>query len=235
MTCPSVAVIPARGGSKRIPRKNIRPFAGQPMIAWPISVALASGLFEHVIVSTDDEEIAQVARECGAEIPFIRPAALADDNTGTGEVMAHATSWILGRGWDVAAVCCIYPTAPFLRKEDLQQGRDRLTAGDWSYVVAATEFAAPVWRAFRQGTGGGLQMLFPDQFSTRSQDLPVVLHDAAQFYWGRPQAWLDRRPGLGADSTAVHLPRWRVQDIDTEADWVRAELMAPLVWGRHDD
>lgn len=229
LTGPPIAVIPARGGSKRIPRKNVRPFAGKPMIAWPIEIALRSGLFSRVLVSTEDDEIAQAARHCGAEVPFVRPAELADDHTGTGEVMAHATQWALQQGWRPSAVCCIYATAPFIRAADLAQGLRTLEAGPWSYVIAATTFDAPVLRAFQQRPDGGLEMLFPEHMATRSQDLATALHDAAQFYWGRPTAWLKRRPGLGADSTSVRIPRWRVQDIDDEDDWRRAELLAPVL------
>lgn len=225
----AIAVIPARGGSKRIPRKNIRQFGGKPMIAWSIEAALRSALFSHVIVSTDDEEIARVARTCGAEVPFVRPAELADDYVGTGEVMAHAVQWAQQQGWKLEAACCIYATAPFVQERDLARGLEALRSGDWSYAISATTFAAPVFRAFRQRESGGLEMFFPEHFKTRSQDLPQALHDAAQFYWGRPSAWLEHRPGLGADSTAVMIPRWRVQDIDDEEDWQRAELLIPLL------
>ena len=223
-------MIPARGGSKRIPRKNIRPFGGRPMLAWPLATALASGLFARVIVSTDDPEIAQVARDSGAEAPFTRPAALADDHSGTGAVMAHAARWLQERGELPPALCCIYPTAPFLSGEDLKRGLELLLAGDWSYVISATTYSSPVYRGFQQGADGGLEMLFPQHAAARSQDLPQVLHDAAQFYWGRAEAWLQQRPGLAADSAAVRVPRWRVQDIDEDEDWRRAELMAPAIW-----
>ena len=219
-----LAVIPARGGSKRIPGKNIREFAGKPMIAHPIDCALASGLFDRVIVSTDDAAIADVARAHGAEVPFLRPAELADDFTGTGAVLRHAVEALQVE--TAEAVCCIYATAPFLRAADLQAGWERLRDGGWSFVFAATEFRAPVQRAFRQVAGGGLEMLFPEQFDTRSQDLPEVLHDAGQFYWGRPRAWLDGKRVFGKDSTVVRLPRWRVQDIDSDEDWRLAEAMA---------
>lgn len=231
MNARPVAVIPARGGSKRIPRKNVRVFCGRPMLAWPVDAALRSGLFERVIVSTDDADIAQVARDCGAETPFMRPAELADDHSGTGAVMAHAAQWLQAHAGMPAQLCCIYPTAPFLAPEDLRRGLEVLQSGDWSYVIAATTFDAPVHRGFRLRPEGGLQMLFPEHAGTRSQDLPQVLHDAAQFYWGRAEAWLAQRPGLAADSTAVPVPRWRVQDIDEEDDWRRAELMAPAILG----
>lgn len=182
-----IAVIPARGGSKRIPRKNIKPFCGKPMIAWSIEAAKFSGLFEHIIVSTDDAEIAEVAKQWGAEVPFIRPEELSNDYAGTTEVIAHATQWALGQGFDVAAVCCIYATAPFIQTDDLKRGWDALDSGDWDYAFTVTDFASTIFRAFKQIAEDGIEMFFPEHFATRSQDLPVSLHDAGQFYWGRPK------------------------------------------------
>lgn len=220
-----VAVIPARAGSKRIPHKNIREFAGKPMIAHSIHCALQSGLFERVIVSTDDEEISRVARNFGAEVPFLRPAELSDDHTGTAEVIAHSIEYLCAQGTKLSAVCCIYATAPFIRQADLKQGLAVLEAGNWQYVFSATTFAFPIFRSFQKNTEGGLKMFFPEYFNTRSQDLPEALHDAGQFYWGRPQAWIDRVRIFDSSSTTVIIPRWRVQDIDTEEDWIRAESM----------
>jgi pseudaminic acid cytidylyltransferase len=220
-----IAVIPARGGSRRIPRKNVRQFCGRPIIAWSIDTARSSSLFEHVLVSTDDAEIAAVARECGAEVPFMRPESLADDHTGTTDVIAHATGWALGAGWPLESVCAIYATAPFLECDDLRRGSDALSSGDWSFAISVSEFAAPVFRSFTSRAGGGLEMLFPEHSDTRSQDLPRVWHDAAQFYWGRPEAWVERRRVFDRWTVPVVLPRWRVQDIDEPDDWVRAEMM----------
>lgn len=222
----NVAVIPARGGSKRIPRKNIRPFAGKPMIAHSIDCALGSGLFERVIVSTDDAEIMQVARQYGAEAPFTRPDELSGDHAGTAEVIGHAIDFLRAEGSRVSAVCCIYPTAPFLDREDLRQGLSMLEAGELQYVFAATTYAYPIYRSFREKPTGGLEMLFPEHLLTRSQDLPEVLHDAGQFYWGRADAWANYSNVFGDLTTVVRIPRWRVQDIDTEEDWIRAESMA---------
>ena len=218
-----VAVIPARGGSKRIPRKNIKLFNGKPMIAWSIEAAKASGLFDRIIVSTDDAEIAEVARQWGADVPFMRPEALSNDYAGTTPVIAHATQWALDQGMDIEAVCCIYATAPFLQVGDLKQGWQALTSGDWDYAFTVTDFAAPIFRAFKQSTGGGIEMFFPEHFSTRSQDLPVALHDAGQFYWGRPAAWLEDKRIFDQRSKPIVIPRWRVQDIDTLDDWDLAE------------
>ncbi len=227
-----IAVIPARGGSKRIPRKNIKPFCGKPMIAWSIEAAKASGLFEHAIVSTDDAEIAEVAKQCGAEVPFMRPEALSNDHAGTTPVVAHATQWALDQGFDVSAVCCIYATAPFVQTDDLKQGWDALNSGDWDYAFTVTDFAAPIFRSFKQTAEGGVEMFFPEHFAMRSQDLPVALHDAGQFYWGRPTAWLEGKRIFDRRSKPIVIPRWRVQDIDNQDDWERAEILAPIIMGR---
>lgn len=227
-----IAVIPARGGSKRIPRKNIKSFCGKPMIVWSIEAAKLSGLFERVIVSTDDAEIAEVAREWGAEVPFMRPADLSNDYAGTTAVIAHAVQWTLDQGVDTSAVCCIYATAPFIQVDDLKRGWDAMSSGDWDYAFTVTDFAAPIFRSFRQTVEGGIEMFFPEHFATRSQDLPVALHDAGQFCWGRPLAWLEGRAVFDRRSKPVFIPRWRVQDIDTQEDWARAEILASVIMER---
>lgn len=220
-----VAVIPARGGSKRIPGKNIKDFAGKPIIGYSIECALQSGLFDRVLVSTDDDRIAQVARSFGAEVPFTRPAELSGDYADTTSVVAHAVKFLQAEGADLSAVCCLYATAPFVRQQDLRQGLAVLEADNWSFVFSATTFASPIFRSFTASPEGGLQMIFPEHFSTRSQDLPEAMHDAGQFYWGRPRAWLDRLQVFGRHSTVVKIPRWRTQDIDTEEDWDQASAM----------
>lgn len=229
-----IAVIPARGGSKRIPRKNIKPFCGKPMIAWSIEAAKACGFFGRIIVSTDDAEIAAVAREWGAEVPFMRPEELSNDHAGTTPVVAHATQWALDQKISVSAVCCIYATAPFVQTEDLKRGWEALDSGDWDYAFTVTDFAAPIFRSFKQTAEGGIEMFFPEHFATRSQDLPVALHDAGQFYWGRPDAWLTGKRVFDRRSIPVQIPRWRVQDIDTPEDWERAEIVAPVIMGRNN-
>jgi|HubBroStandDraft_1064217.scaffolds.fasta_scaffold00062_8 pseudaminic acid cytidylyltransferase len=223
-----IAVIPARGGSKRIPRKNVKNFCGKPMIGWPIAAALASGIFERVIVSTDDPEIAAIALSLGAEVPFMRPAELANDDAGTTEVVAHATQWALNQQLQVSEVCCIYATAAFVEPEDLRRGLSALESGAWCYAFSATEFPAPIFRAFRALSAGGVRMFFPEHMSTRSQDLPPALHDAGQFYWGTKQAWLDMSPIFSEHSLAVLIPRTRSQDIDTPEDWEFAEALFRL-------
>lgn len=224
-----LAVIPARGGSKRIPRKNIKQFCGKPMIAWSIEAAKASGLFDRIIVTTDDREIAEVSRQWGAEVPFMRPPSLADDHAGTAPVIAHATQWALDQGLDVDVVCCLYATAPFIRVADLRRGWEELESGNWDYVFTATDFAAPIFRSFERIAEGGVQMFFPEHALTRSQDLPIALHDAAQFYWGRTSAWLQEKPFFDRHTMPLVIPRWRVQDIDTQGDWERAEMFASIL------
>ncbi len=219
------AVIPARGGSKRIPRKNIRPFCGKPMIAWVIEELQRSGCFERIIVSTDDQEIADISARLGANVPFVRPADLSDDMTGTTDVIAHAVEWALENGHSLDYVTCAYATAPFLRSEDIQLGHEKMRLGGWDYVFSATAFASPIERAFRLEADQSVAMDNPEMFPVRSQDLRPAYHDAAQFYVGRPEAWRERRKLFYQRSSAVVLPSWRVQDIDTMEDWQRAELM----------
>jgi len=220
-----LAVIPARGGSKRIPRKNIKSFCGKPMIAWSIEAALQSGCFDQVIVSTDDAEIAGVARQHGATVPFMRPVELSDDHTGTIPVIRHAIEWFNGQGQAVERVCCLYATAPFVRVEDIQRGLKILDETGSDYAFSVTSYPFPIQRAIRITEQGRVEMFNPEHFNTRSQDLEEAYHDAGQFYWGRANAWLEGKVIFGPDSTPVLLPRHRVQDIDTAEDWERAEWM----------
>jgi N-acylneuraminate cytidylyltransferase len=224
-----IAVIPARGGSKRIPRKNIRPFLGRPMISWSIKAALQAGCFDLIIVSTDDEEIAEVALADGAKVPFLRPLELSGDYAGTREVVVHAIDWAEAEGLQPAAVCCLYATAPFVQSADLVQGEEALNGAAANCLVfAATSFPYPIQRAIRIDSQGYSTMFFPDECTSRSQDMEPAFHDAGQFYWGRPSAWRDKLD-LFENGRPIVLPRWRVQDIDNEEDWRRAELMHQLI------
>ncbi len=220
-----LAVIPARGGSKRIPRKNIRPFCGRPIIGWSVEAALQSGCFDRVVVSTDDAEIAETAHAWGAEVPFLRPAELADDHAGTIPVVRHAIDWFRRNAVAPDEVCCIYATAPFVRPADLQQGLDALRQAGSDYAFAVTSYAFPIQRALRVTADGRVEMFDPTQFDTRSQDLEQAWHDAGQFYWGKAEAWVAGKPIFSHDAAPVVLPRHRVQDIDTPEDWVRAEWL----------
>ncbi len=221
-----VAIIPARGGSKRIPRKNLKPFCGKPIIAYSIEAALQSGVFDRVIVSTDDTEIQALAREFGASTPFVRPPELADDHATTVPVIAHAVQWLQEHQGPVEHACCIYATAPFVQAADIRAAYERLVQQQvGGYVFSATGFGFPIQRAFRVGPGGFVEMFQPQNYNARSQDLEEAYQDAGQFYWGSAASFLSGKIFFSTDSQAHLLPRWRVQDIDTPEDWSRAELM----------
>ena len=225
-----LAVIPARGGSKRIPRKNIKEFHGQPMIAWSIQAALNSGCIDEVWVSTDDDEIAAIAQSYGAKIPCIRPANLADDFATTADVMQHAVQAYQTQYQQLPNyVCCLYATAPFVQRQDLQKGFELIQTKSLDYVFSATSYPFPIQRAIKLDKDGAVNMFSPEHFNTRSQDLEEAWHDAGQFYWGRSEAWLSKARIFSPQSSTVALPRFRVQDIDTSEDWQRAELMAQLL------
>ena len=221
----NIAVIPARGGSKRIPRKNIKEFHGKPMIAYSIETALNSGCFDKVIVSTDDAEIAEVAKMYGAEVPFMRPANIADDYATTLDVIKHAIEFTEQQAWGIKNVCCIYATAPFLTPEFIQKGLKELTENAIDYAFSATSFPFPIQRAIKLNSEQYVEMFQPEHLNTRSQDLEEAYHDAGQFYWGTANAFIARKPILGTSSKAVLLPRKRVQDIDTPEDWELAEAL----------
>lgn len=228
-----LAVIPARGGSKRIPRKNVREFCGKPIIAWSIEAALQSKCFDRVIVSTDDEEIADVARRFGAEIPFLRPAKLADDYTGTAAVVRHAIEWFEGNGVTYEEVCCIYATAPFIRAEDIRSGLEIFHSSNADYAFTVTSFPFPIQRAVKISSAGTFEVFYPDHYNTRSQDLEEAYHDAGQFYWGKTSAWKEGAMLFSERAVPIILPRYRVQDIDTLEDWIRAEMMFGAIQKEH--
>ncbi|MCG9042273.1 pseudaminic acid cytidylyltransferase [Laribacter hongkongensis] len=221
----NIAIIPARGGSKRIPRKNIKPFAGKPMITYAIEAALGSGLFAHVVVSTDDPEIAAIARDAGAETPFPRPAELADDHTPTVPVIAHAASACEALGWTPEFICCLYPGVPFIQQADLKAALQLLLdtpEADYSFPV--TEFPSAIQRALRRTPSGQMASFSPEYELVRTQDLEPAFHDAGQFYWGRRPAWANN-PRIHNSGAGLVIPSWRVVDIDTPEDWIRAETI----------
>jgi pseudaminic acid cytidylyltransferase len=216
-----LAIIPARGGSKRIPRKNIKDFCGKPMIAWSIDAARKSNLFDHIIVSTDDEEIAEIARNCGAETPFMRPGELADDLTPTVPVVAHAVETCIALGWVADYACCIYPCAPFLQVGDLIKALELAIIRNADFVYPVTEYMHPVQRAMRQLPDGAMRFFYPHFELTRTQDLEKSYHDAGQFYWGKTSAWLEKKR-MHTAGIGIRIPNWRVVDIDSEDDWICA-------------
>lgn len=224
-----IAVIPARGGSKRIPRKNIREFAGKPIIAWPIEAALESKLFDNVIVSTDDDEIADVSLSFGATVPFVRPSNLADDFSDTKAVVRHAISE-LGLERDFASqICCVYPTSVFVTPEYLAHGFRLLNTKKCYFTLSITGIDARVLRSFTQDNAGRLKMVFPENYNKRTQDLSPLYCDAAQFYWGSVSAWQSDEPIFSENSVGVFIESSRVADIDTEFDWVSAEKIFQLI------
>lgn len=221
----NIAIIPARGGSKRIPRKNIKDFHGRPIIAYSIEAAKQSGCFDRIIVSTDDKEIAGVAETYGAEVPFLRPAKLSDDHATTIDVIQHAIKHCTEHSHKPSLVCCIYPTAPFLLPEYLRQGQLELNNSEVEYAFSATSFPYPIQRAFSVTDMGGVEMFYKKYSVTRSQDLTEAYHDAGQFYWGKTSAFILGKAIFAEHSKAVILPRKRAQDIDTPEDWELAEAL----------
>lgn len=228
-----LAIIPARGGSKRVPRKNVKLFAGQPMIAYAIAAARASAVFDRIVVSTDDEEIAEVARSHGALTPFMRPPELSDDHTGTVPVIVHALDACRALGWEAELACCIYPGVPLLAPDDLVAAlallqRDDARPTDYAFTVAA--FPSAVQRALRRSDAGRMSPLAPENIERRSQDLEPCYYDAGQFYWGGAAAW---RSGVSPhmNGWGWPVPAWRAVDIDTPDDWRRAELLYRALHG----
>lgn len=221
----NVCVIPARGGSKRIPRKNIKDFCGKPMIAWSIKAALASNCFDQVIVSTDDAEIAQVAKQYGANVPFIRPQNLSDDYIGTTPVVVHAIDFLEQEGKNIEHVCCIYATAPFIEAIDIQKGMLSLKESGKKFSIGITTYPFPPQRAITLTNNSCINPIWPDKMMSRSQDLEEAYHDAGQLYCGTLDAWKSAESLFEQTSIGFILPRWKVQDIDTNEDWQYAEVM----------
>lgn len=222
----NIAIIPARGGSKRIPRKNIKHFCNQPMLAYPIAAARDSGVIDKIVVSTDDPEIADIARQCGAEVPFVRAPHLADDYVGTTAVVRDAIQQLLQLGWPLTHCACIYATTPLLTAQVIQHSYEQLLASAADYVFTSARFSYPIQRALLQTADGGVTPFDTTNIGKRSQDLVPAYHDAGQLYWARQQTWLDPSKRVFGDGSQMYvLPDHLVQDIDTEADWYRAELL----------
>lgn len=227
----TVAIITARGGSKRIPRKNIRPFRGKPMLVWAIEAAQKSGAFDEVMVSTDDQEIADVARAAGAVVPFIRSAATSDDYSTTADVLLEVLDSYakIGRTFDMA--CCLYPCSPLVTPDDLLNGRDEMIAGGFDVFFPLCAFSFPIWRSMKRTEDGRFLMNFPENLNERSQDLPPAYHDAGQWYWFDTETFLRTKVLMGENTGGVVLSEMRVQDIDSQEDWDLAELKHEKVFG----
>lgn len=222
----NLALVIARGGSKRIPLKNIKNFMGKPMIYWPIKNALESNLFNQVVVSTEDPEIASISRSFGAETPFIRPLYLADDHSSTISVVKHAIEYFSkSANIHFENICCLYPCSPFVDVEDLAYSLEILKISPLnSFVYPVTDYPHPIQRALRISSKGMLEFISPEHELSRTQDLEKTYHDCGQFYWGRADTWVHRE-NLHSDSVGYVVPSWRFIDIDTTSDWKRAEIL----------
>ena len=224
-----VCIIPARGGSKRIPKKNIKDFCGKPMISWTINAAINSQCFDKIIVSTDSEEIASISKKYGAEVPFLRPKKISDDHTGTIPVISHAINFINNNIGAVNYACCIYATAPFVEPSFITKGLEKIQQLNANYCFSATSFPFPIQRAIKIKSNGRSEMFYPENFNIRSQDLEKSFHDAGQFYWGKSSSWLNNKRIFDGDSVPILIPRYKVQDIDDIEDWQRAEILFEII------
>lgn len=214
----NLAIVPARGGSKRIPRKNIKPFMGKPILAYSIEAALNSGLFEEVMVSTDDEEIARIARQYGAKVPFMRTEQTANDYASLNDVVQEVLANYKTLGYSFDNFCCILSTAPFIKPDDLANAYDTLMSSSFDTIRPVVKFSYPIQRAFRIDDKGAVSWFFPEYANCRSQDLTAAYHDAGLFYWGKVISGLDS-PNRGA----IIIEESKCQDIDTIEDWIIAE------------
>jgi len=222
-----VAIIPARGGSKRIPRKNIKEFNGKPMISWAIEGAKNSELFDLIVVSTDDIEIKEIAEKSGAIVPFTRPLDISDDNTPTVPVISHAVKKIDNLYEKVQYACCIYPCSPLIQASDLVKSFSLLKSSGENFVYPVVEYPHSIFRSMKQSKDGKMQFIYPEFELTRTQDLEETFHDAGQFYWGKADAWRQSMK-MHSDGIGMKIPSYRVVDIDNEDDWTRAELYSQL-------
>lgn len=226
----NLAIIPARGGSKRIPRKNVKPFLGKPMLAYSIEAALATGLFDEVMVSTDDEEIAEVARQYGAKVPFMRSAETANDFATTAEVLNEVLRNYKDQGIEFDNFCCIYATAPMTQSESIKSAYERLMSSDFTVVYPVVAFSYPIWRCLDLAEDGTMKRHWPEYENSRSQDLPKEYHDTGTFYWYKTQEWLTGNVKVGG----IEVDETTIQDIDTETDWKLAEMKYKLLFGDND-
>lgn len=230
----NIAVIPARGGSRRIPRKNIKDFHGKPMISYAIKVAQDSQIFDRIIVSTDDEEIAAISESYGASVPWKRPSKLADDFATTLDVMQDAATRLASEMDANTKICCIYPATPLLQVQSIQAGALLIQDNAWDYVISAVRNTTPIQRTFSLNESEVVKLNFPEFEMTRTQDLPITYHDAGQFYWGRLASWEGRSSIFAGKTTIVELPSHATVDIDNEEDWIFAERLYSLLKENHE-
>lgn len=222
MSNSSIAIITARGGSKRIPHKNIKEFCGKPIINYSIEAALRSDLFEEVMVSTDDEEIAKIARKAGAQVPFMRSSENADDHASTDDVLLEVLKQYQKKGREFETFCCMYPTAPFVTAQKLQKAMELLKTAD--SVMPVVAFSYPPQRCFILNESGELRMKWPEYAKTRSQDLEPYYHDCGQFYCCRTKLFIEYGTTDLPHMVPMIMSELEVQDIDDLDDWEIAEL-----------
>lgn len=223
----NLCIIPARGGSKRIPRKNIKPFLGKPMLAYSIKAAIKTGLFEEVMVSTDDMEIANVARKYGAKVPFMRSEETASDYATTSDVLREVLSRYKELGREFDFFCCFYATAPLVQSQDVVAAFERLQQSDFTLVYPVVQFSYPIWRCLDLAEDGTMKRHWPEFEKSRSQDLPKEYHDTGTFYWYKMKEWLAGNIKIGG----IEVDETTIQDIDTETDWKLAEMKYKLLYG----
>lgn len=224
----NVAIIPARGGSKRIPRKNIKTFCGQPIIGYAIETAKLSGLFDRIVISTDDAEIAIIAKNFGAEVPFFRPEKLSDDYAGTKEVIQHCIGFMENSGYELNDICCLYPCTPLLRAQDLIVSYQKFKKTENTFCFPVIEFPSSVMRSLIMEIDGNLSPLFPENVKKRTQDTTQAFYDAGQFYWGNNKRWLSSEP-IHMNAVGHIMNKWKAIDIDTPEDWSNAETLFRIV------
>jgi pseudaminic acid cytidylyltransferase len=224
----NVAIIPARGGSKRIPKKNIQKMKGLPIIAWTIRSVIKSGIFDRVIVSTDSNQIANISKKYKAETPFTRPKNLSSDYTVTSAVIKHAIKWLEANNCNPENICCIYPTSASISSKDLKKGLKKLKSNKFNYVFSVQKNNNNIFRSFKKDNKGNLKMIFPQNYKKRTQDLGSVYNDAGQFYWAKTKTWLKQKKIFEGRSSIIEIPRSRSIDIDTLEDWKLAEKIYTL-------
>ena len=223
-----IAIIPARGGSKRIPKKNIKIFNGKPMIVWAIEKVKESKFFDQIVVTTDDAGIMEIANKHGAKTPFKRSKELSDDFTITVPVIANAIIECEKLEWKIDYACCVYPCSPFIKVEDFEKSYNKMIQGDFEFIYPVTEYRHPIQRAMSFNKKGMMELEFSESNKARTQDYKKLYHDTGQFYWGTRNAWVNQKK-MHTDGTAFVTPSWRIVDIDTEDDWTRAELLYKLI------
>jgi pseudaminic acid cytidylyltransferase len=226
-----LAIIPARGGSKRIPFKNIKLFNGRPIIAYSIEAALNSGLFSEVMVSTDDKQIAEIALAHQAKVPFLRSPENSDDFAGTAEVLCEVLNQYQNQSDEFTEACCIYPTAPFVTSSILAETHSIFSKGNYDTLFPIMKYSYPVPRSVKKTSSGRVEMVWPENYSKRSQDLPAFYHDAGQFYWFKVPYMLGEKKLFSQNSYGHEIDDLHGQDIDSLSDWKLAELKFNMIRG----